>query len=142
MKQNQFEFKPFDQVLVRDTDEDVWRVSIYSHFDNTGLNNESLRNEYPHFCINDCFKQCIPYNEETAHLIGTNKPYKKLEEKELCVYDGRSGFKDKFTSEELIKFVTQQINNKDLCSFTIMYTSEVYNHDQCTCEMCNNNQPY
>ncbi len=133
MKQNQFEFKPFDMVLVRDCDQSIWKAGIFSHYDEKS-------NTY--VCVGSYYIQCIPYNEETAHLLGTTKPYKKPEEKEWCVYDSQSGFEGKFTSEELIEFVTQQINNKDLCRFTIIYTSEVHNHDQCTCEMCNDNQPY
>ena len=31
---NQFEFKPFDQVLVRDDDQSIWKAGIYSHFEN------------------------------------------------------------------------------------------------------------
>ena len=56
-------FKPFDKVLVRDEpgyDQDHWCCDFFSHTDN------------------DCFvtsggewSQCIPYNKETQHLVGT-----------------------------------------------------------------------
>lgn len=141
MKQNQFKFKPFDHVLVRDGNGDNWKADVFSHI-NEYFNYTNTSRCRMYCCITGNWEQCIPYNENTECLIGTNEPYKKPEEKEWCVYDSQSGFEGKFTSEELIKFVTQQINNKDLCRFTIIYTSEVHNHDQCTCEMCNDNQPY
>lgn len=67
MKQNQFEFKPFDQVLVRDTEQGNWKVGIYSHYEKESA--------MPYVCIGSFYAQCIPYNENTAHLVGTNKPY-------------------------------------------------------------------
>lgn len=131
MKQNQFEFKPFDKVLVRDHHHHAWRADIYSHSEKIkDLNDSSIT---IHICIGNLYKYCIPYNEETAHLIGTDKPYKEPEEKEWHVYDGQSGFEAKFTSEELIKFVTQQVNNKDLRKFTIVHKfdpNEVHNYSQ------------
>lgn len=63
------ELKPFDKVLVRDGDLDVWNCNIFNRIYEDG--------EYQ--CIYQCidyeyWKQCIPYvgNE---HLLGTtNKP--------------------------------------------------------------------
>lgn len=66
--ENQFQFKPFDQVLVRDDDNEHWAATYYSHFDEL---------QAQHYCGCCYWRQCIPYNEETAHLIGTDKPYKK-----------------------------------------------------------------
>ena len=59
------EFKPFDKVLVRMCDEEVWRVSLYGFKCENGT----------HSCINtSCWEQCIPY-EGNEHLIGTtDKP--------------------------------------------------------------------
>lgn len=72
MKQNQFEFKPFDQVLVRDYDDDPWRAMYYSHFD---------KMYKKHYCGSSYWIQCIPYNENTAHLIGTCEPHEEPEPK-------------------------------------------------------------
>lgn len=58
-------FKPFDKVLARDSDMKVWTCGIYSH-----LNNNS---SYRHVCTDEEYKQCIPYNDETKHLVGTDK---------------------------------------------------------------------
>ena len=71
------EFKPFDKVLVRDYLEDKWMPNFFSCYDGTS--------EYKYGCIagnryNVIFsKYCIPYNEETAHLLGTTDEWKEGE---------------------------------------------------------------
>lgn len=60
-------FKPFDKVLVRDTDEQSWCANYFSHYKNDP--------EYFYVCINGIYHYCIPYNEHTAHLLGTTDPY-------------------------------------------------------------------
>lgn len=60
-------FKPFDKVLVRNYDNTVWFANYFSHYkDNNG---------YHYACIDDSYIFCIPYNEQTAHLLGTTDPY-------------------------------------------------------------------
>lgn len=55
------EFKPFDKVLSRRCSEDYWVLNFYSH-----------KTDYYHICIDGSSNlYCIPYNEETAHLLGT-----------------------------------------------------------------------
>lgn len=57
--------KPFDKVLVRDECYERWKCDFYSHvYDDNG--------GYPYVVINDAYKQCIPYNEDTKHLVGTD----------------------------------------------------------------------
>jgi hypothetical protein len=57
-------FKPFDPVLVRDMTSDDWRCNYFSHID--GEN---------YICMGSSWNYCIPYNDETKHLIGTNKSF-------------------------------------------------------------------
>lgn len=110
------QFKPFDQVLVRDDDNQVWHASIYSHY-------RSKANIHKHRCIDDAYTQCIPYNEETAHLIGTDEPYKEPEPKEWQIMG--TGYNDLLTTEELIHFIQGAvINNKDVTDFRIRYTGQ------------------
>ena len=52
--------KPFDRVLVRDRDIQHWICNLFSHI----INDEYL-------CIGSCFIYCIPYNDDTKHLVGT-----------------------------------------------------------------------
>ena len=59
--------KPFDKVLVRDdVSGDCWRCSLYSH---TRGKEESTR--YRYATTGDSYTFCIPYNDETKHLVGT-----------------------------------------------------------------------
>ena len=55
--------KPFDKVLVRDNDDCIWRADFYSHYEDG--------QHYYYICVGDAYKQCIPYNKETAYLVGT-----------------------------------------------------------------------
>ena len=54
----------FDRVLVRDRCVERWRCGIFSH-----IINECVPFEY--HCIGSVYVCCIPYNDDTKHLIGT-----------------------------------------------------------------------
>ena len=56
---------PFDKVLVRDATDHKWNCNLFSYI---YLNN---RNEWLYACLYHSYRYCIPYNEETKHLIGT-----------------------------------------------------------------------
>lgn len=59
--------KPFDKVLVRDDDPCVfWRCSFYSHT----WGHENITT-YRYAAMDDSYAFCIPYNDETKHLVGT-----------------------------------------------------------------------
>ena len=58
--------KPFQRVLVRDTNIDVWQCEMFSHFC-------SQETTYPFFCCGSPYYYCIPYNSETEHLVGTTE---------------------------------------------------------------------
>ena len=59
---------PFDRVLVRLTKDCIWNATFFSHYDkelNWGC----------HPCVTTSCKsydKCIPYNDETKHLLGTS----------------------------------------------------------------------
>lgn len=57
------EFKTFDKVLGRNEKDDVWEADLFSHY--------REESQYPFRCIGFSRKYCIPYNKETAHLLGT-----------------------------------------------------------------------
>ena len=60
-RESKHQFKPFDKVLVRDSDHSKWECDIFSHFgDEEGI----------FVCISDWWRQCIPY-EGNEHLLGT-----------------------------------------------------------------------
>ena len=54
--------KPFDKVLVMVTNP-KWKAAIFSHYDNDYM--------YPYVCVGSAYKYCIPYNDDTKHLVGT-----------------------------------------------------------------------
>lgn len=54
--------KPFDKVLVRDTNTQKWTADVFSFFDKTHV--------YPYVCVGHYTNQCIPY-EGNQHLLGT-----------------------------------------------------------------------
>lgn len=57
--------RPFDRVLVRDCEIRKWDVDFYSH-------KEESR-KYPYICVANIYKYCIPYNDDTKHLVGTKE---------------------------------------------------------------------
>lgn len=63
--------KPFDKVLVRNDKDYAWYINIYSHKNNHDKN-------YPYNCIMSYFKYCIPYNDDTKHLVGTTEEAPKF----------------------------------------------------------------
>lgn len=57
--------KPFDKVLVRDDEEDVWKADYFSHY-------EEDDKIAPYVCVGSYYKLCIPY-EGSEHLLGTDE---------------------------------------------------------------------
>lgn len=59
--------KPFDRVITRVNDDAIWTANIFSHIDRHGKYvTIGCISGYDHY-------HCIPYNEETAKLLGTTK---------------------------------------------------------------------
>lgn len=54
---------PFDKVLARSRTCDCWNALIFSHMDF----------KHKAVCCEFSWEQCIPYNEETKDLVGTNE---------------------------------------------------------------------
>lgn len=61
-------FKPFDKVLVRNEDGQVWCANYFSHYKNDTDTN------YPYVCIDKRYNYCIPY-EGNERLLGTTEPH-------------------------------------------------------------------
>ena len=60
------ELKPFDKVVVRCSEADRWSIDFFSY---------RVHNGY--ICTGDAwFGYCLPYNDETAHLLGTTDEWK------------------------------------------------------------------
>lgn len=63
---NPKEFKPFDKVLVRDYLSDNWMADFFEKIEENDI-------YYNVTCVTSKWVQCIPYNEETKHLLGTKE---------------------------------------------------------------------
>ena len=55
--------KTFDRVLTRHFDDERWDINFYSY------KNPSW--PWPYTCMDKSYKYCIPYNDDTKHLVGT-----------------------------------------------------------------------
>lgn len=63
-QENKPQFKPFDKVLVRDIDEQLWECNLFSRISEAGY----------YVCVRSRWAQCIPY-KGNEHLLGTtNNP--------------------------------------------------------------------
>ena len=56
--------QPYDKVLVKYLD-NPWKVDFYSH--------KNVYGDYQYRCVGNAYRFCIPYNDDTKHLVGTNK---------------------------------------------------------------------
>ena len=56
--------KPFDKVLARDCIDGEWRCGLFSHIMKDG-------HLYVYACVGNYYAMCIPYNNDTKHLVGT-----------------------------------------------------------------------
>lgn len=57
-----YNFDPFDKVLVRNSTQCCWSADFFS---------SKYHNIF--YCVGGNYAQCIPYNKETQHLVGTNQ---------------------------------------------------------------------
>ena len=57
--------KPFDRVLCKNGI-DLWKAELFSHYD-------CRREYYPFRCVGNGYLYCIPYNDDTKHLVGTTE---------------------------------------------------------------------
>ena len=57
--------KPFDKLLVRLTQDSPWRCGLFSH-----ISEDDFGYKKVHTTAGFCVAHCIPYNEETKHLVG------------------------------------------------------------------------
>ena len=58
--------KHFDKVLARYCSTGYWLCDFFSHIKKDGA-------IYPYSCVSSAYNYCIPYNDETKHLVGTKE---------------------------------------------------------------------
>jgi len=57
---SEVKFEPFQKVLVRDCDDSKWEINLFERM---------VDGKY--LCLAGAYYQCLPYNNETKHLLGT-----------------------------------------------------------------------
>ena len=57
--------KVLDKVLVKDIHQHPWNIGIFSHY----IEGDT----FPYKCAGNNYILCIPYNDETKHLVGTTE---------------------------------------------------------------------
>ena len=55
--------QPFDKVLVMYDEEDYWSCNLFSN----------IQEKYSYLCVGGTFRYCIPYNDDTKHLLATEE---------------------------------------------------------------------
>ena len=66
LKKPQFDPKtlqPFDKVLAKDSSTSLWKIELFSHMIKSRV--------FSCVCMHTNFMYCIPYNDDTKHLVGT-----------------------------------------------------------------------
>ena len=58
--------QPFDKVLTKSLAYGVWQCDFFSNINDNNCYT-------PYNCISNVYKQCIPYNDDTKHLVGTTE---------------------------------------------------------------------
>jgi len=63
--------KPFERVIARSNSVRIWSNDLFSYM------SKSLNDNPLYICIGSNYTECLPYNEETAKLIGTTDNYEE-----------------------------------------------------------------
>lgn len=67
---NEYQFEPYEKVLVRDHCSRNWYATLFSHRDDNN-------HDYPYCCIGGRYAYCIPF-KGNEHLINTNADPKPI----------------------------------------------------------------
>ena len=108
------QFKPFEKVLVRDSNKQPWKCGIFSNY--------TEDEEYKYECVGNVYAQCIPYNENTMHLLGTTEPYEQPKPKTYRVQwvSKEGSHTEEYTDEEFENFIKIAVlHNKDVSNFNV-----------------------
>ena len=68
--------KPFDKVLCRNSKDDTWEADFFARLTRKEID---YTQSGKYLCVGDLWMYCIPYNEDTAHLLGTTDEWKGCE---------------------------------------------------------------
>ena len=109
-----YQFKPFEQVLVREDDNSLWKCQIYSHI--------LIKSDKPYYvCMGHLYGQCIPY-KGNEHYYHTKNKYVAPQPKTYHVEWGLDSQMEQqdYTDEEFENFIkTAVLRNKDISNFKV-----------------------
>ena len=109
-----YQFKPFEQVLVREDDNSLWKCQIYSHI--------LIKSDKPYYvCMGHLYGQCIPY-KGNEHYYRTKNKYVAPQPKTYHVEWGMDSQMEQqdYTDEEFKNFIkTAVLRNKDISNFKV-----------------------
>lgn len=66
-------FKPFDKVLCRNSKDDTWEADFFARLTRKEID---YTQSDKYLCVGQLWMYCIPYNEDTKHLLGTTEEWK------------------------------------------------------------------
>lgn len=69
-----YEFKKGEPVLVRDYDDNIWKLATFRQRSGNACYPYEIRDERGNYCYH---RYCIPYNERTMHMLGTTEDYRE-----------------------------------------------------------------
>lgn len=118
----------FDKVLYRNTDEELWKASLYA-----GCQHRTISYEETRFCQfvtseKDAVEQIIPYNDETAKLLFTKNepPYK---------FRFRGEWQEKkpeLTTEGIYAVIESCLRHNNIYTFTYMAEEKLIQETNCS----------
>ena len=65
--------QPFDRVLCQHDNYSIWQCNLFSH-----IHADYKNLDYPVHGMSNTFMYCIPYNDDTKHLVGTTEEAPKF----------------------------------------------------------------
>jgi hypothetical protein len=99
-------FKPFQLVLVRDSDQDIWEGGIYSHW---------CEEKQCHYTTDGrVHHEVLPYMAETSYLLGTDREFTPSTETE----------RKNFNFGEVVEWFSEQERRYILGVFLCGYTTD------------------
>lgn len=115
---NEFEFKPFDKVLVRNNDNDVWHIDLFERW-----------NEPYYICLMSTWEQCIPY-KGNEYLLDTTKTPKRYNSNNDTLFEIKlkPGYVLEFENGSTgVLFPIRKTESPDETFFAVMFDNGSWN---------------
>lgn len=114
---NNYNFKPFDKVLVRDYDHETWEANFFKS------KKEICGKDVLYYCISAVWNQCIPY-EGNEHLLGTTDSPKRYNSNNDTLFEIKlkPGYVLEFENGSMgVLFPIRKTESPDETFFAVMF---------------------